>query len=186
MKFQVLVLNADYLPHRVVDWKTAMVMIYSKGEQAARMIASYDKTIKDGSGRRYNLPAVVVLNQYVPSANKPCSYSKKAIIIRDGYKCQYCGGKFNKQDLTIDHVIPKAKAKRLPSTIKLNSFDNCVAACFNCNTKKADRTPAEAKMKLLRNPKPITKSQKIWLDIIGRNVPSEWKPYLESAPHDQV
>lgn len=106
-------------------------------------------------------------------------------MIRDGYGCQYCGGKFGKSDLTIDHVIPKAKAKKLlPSNIKLNSFENCVAACFGCNSKKADRTPAEAKMRLLRNPRPITKSKKVWLEIVGKEFPDEWKPYVESHQND--
>lgn len=184
MKNAVLVLNADYLPHRVIDWKSAFVMIYSKDGEAAHVVATYEETVKDSMGRTYNLPAVIVLNEYVASNNKFASYSKTNVILRDGCVCQYCGRKFQREKLTIDHVIPKSQPNKLPKGIKASSFSNCVAACNTCNAKKADRTPTEAKMRLLKQPKPITKGQKIYLDLTSRRIPNEWKPYLESLPYN--
>lgn len=177
---QTLVLNADYLPHRVISWKDAFILIYSKAENSAHLSATYQSVVHDSMGRTYNVPAVIVLNNFVKDNNKQCSYSKNAIHMRDNLCCQYCGGKFKKSQLTIDHVIPKSKAKRLPSGIKLNSFENCVSSCFGCNLHKADRTPKEADMTLLSVPRPITRSTKVLLEIKSRRVPDEWKPYIEA------
>ena len=176
----VLVLNADYLPHRVIDWKQAFILIYSKDSESAHIAATYGQTVRDSMGRTYNVPAVIVLNTFIKDNNKLATYSKGAIHLRDNYTCQYCKGKFNKSDLTIDHVIPKSKANKIPKGVKINSFENCVSSCFNCNSKKADRTPKEAGMVLHTIPRPITRGHKVLLDIRSKRIPNEWKPYVES------
>jgi 5-methylcytosine-specific restriction endonuclease McrA len=61
----------------------------------------------------------------------------------------------------------------------LNSFENCVSSCQSCNSKKADRTPKEANMQLRSIPRPITKAQKILLEIKTKRYPDEWKPYVD-------
>jgi hypothetical protein len=65
--------------------------------------------------------------------------------------------------------------------MKVNSFENCVSSCFNCNSKKADRTPKEAGMALISIPRPITRGQKVLLDIKSKRIPVEWKPYVDSV-----
>jgi 5-methylcytosine-specific restriction endonuclease McrA len=180
MKMPVLVLNADYLPHRVIDWKDAFVLIYSKDSEAAHIAATYSDVVKDSMGRTYNLPAVIVLNTFVQNNNKHATYSKSAIHLRDNYTCQYCLGRFPRGSLTIDHVIPKSKANKIQKGMKVNSFENCVSSCFNCNSKKADRTPKEAGMALSSIPRPITRGQKVLLDIKSKRIPVEWKPYVDS------
>ena len=50
----------------------------------------------------------------------------------------YCGGKAE----TVDHIVPRSRGGLL-------TWENAVAACLRCNHRKADRTPAEAGMKLL-------------------------------------
>ena len=69
-------------------------------------------------------------------------YSKRNIMVRDDHKCVYCG---TEKELTIDHVIPISQGGK-------TSFENCVAACKTCNSKKGSRTPSEAKMYLRVQP----------------------------------
>lgn len=178
MKYKTLILNSDYTPFGVVSWKTAFTKMYSS--DVAYCVATYDKVIKDSAGRSYNLPAVIVLKQFVTTNNKKSPFSKKNVLLRDKFTCQYCKYKFDSNILQVDHVIPKSKPEKLPSGIKMNSFENTVTACFYCNSKKGNRTPKEAGMTLAKTPRPITRGQKIILEITSKSVPDEWKPYLES------
>ena len=66
-----------------------------------------------------------------------------------GTFCQYCGTKFLSSELELEHVIPRAQRGQ-------STWENIVAACRDCNVEKADRTPAEAGMKLLRLPRRVT------------------------------
>lgn len=179
VRYPVLVLNSDYLPHRIIDWKQGFVLTVCKDNKSARTLCTYQKVIHDSVGRTYNLPAVIILNDYISNNNKPASYSKKTIMLRDKYICQYCGRKFEKNNLTIDHITPKSKANKLPKNIKVNSFENCVTSCLKCNSYKNDRTPKEANMKLLRQPKTVTRGQKTILEIHSRKIPNEWREYVE-------
>ena len=69
--------------------------------------------------------------------------ARREILRRDNYTCQYCG---NTKNLTIDHVIPRAKGG-------LNTWENVVIACEPCNNRKGNRTPHEANMTLRTKPK---------------------------------
>lgn len=183
MKWPVLVLNADYLPHRIVSWQDAFIYIYK--DNGAHIAATYDKTVKDSAGRTYNLPAVVVLNRYINTNNKKASFSKRNIHLRDNYTCMYCGGKFTSDKLNIDHLHPRSRPDKLPSGIKMNSFENCVTACIQCNGKKANKTIDEAKMRPIKMPRPITRGQKIYYEIVSKpRIPDEWKPYIEGLVND--
>ena len=178
-KSPVLILNSDYSPLEITDWQRALTLILSK-ESEAYVVSTYEDYIKDGSGKIYNLPAVIVLKNYVKAGNKRCSYSPRNVKLRDKSTCQYCSGVFKHSQLNVDHVIPRAKKHLLPKGIKLSSFENVVCSCFQCNTKKSDNTLKEAGMKLIKIPRPITKSEKIFLEITsGGPIPSEWKPYIE-------
>lgn len=180
MKNPVLVLNSDYMPHRIVTWQSAFVLVYSK-DNGAYLVSSYDKVIHDSAGRPYNIPAVVVLSQYISSNNKRATFSRRNIYLRDRYTCQYCGNTYTTDKLNIDHIVPRSKPEKLGVGVKMNSFENCVTACIPCNSKKADRTLEEAKMSLIRSPRVITRGQKLYYDIIHRMpIPPEWLPYIES------
>jgi 5-methylcytosine-specific restriction endonuclease McrA len=62
------------------------------------------------------------------------------------YKCQYCGKEFPSSFLTLDHVVPTSQGGK-------TQWDNVVAACKKCNTKKGNRKPSEVGMYLLKKPK---------------------------------
>lgn len=116
---------------------------YSWDNWVKRDPTSNDKTIGLVSGSVI-VPEIILLHQYnkVPSVN--VAFSRRSLFTRDGYQCQYCG-KCSK-DLTIDHVIPRVRDGK-------SNFENCVAACKDCNRKKADRTLREVGMNLLNLPK---------------------------------
>lgn len=139
--------------------------------------------IRDSADRVYNIPAVIVLKNYVKAGNKRCSYSKGNVKLRDKNTCQYCGGIFSPEKLNVDHVIPKSRQSLLPTGIRASSFENIVCSCIQCNTRKSDKTLKEAKMCLICVPKSITKSEKIMLEILNKvNMPNEWRPYIIKAP----
>ena len=81
----------------------------------------------------------------------PCkefSPTRKNIFRRDRHICQYCSCKLEGPNATVDHVLPRSRGGK-------HKWDNVVACCLSCNRKKGDRTPSEAKMDLLSNPKPL-------------------------------
>jgi 5-methylcytosine-specific restriction endonuclease McrA len=93
--------------------------------------------------------------------------SRKNIIRRDNYRCQYCGKKTS--TLTIDHVIPKSRGGT-------DTWDNLVAACVKCNNKKGNRTPSEANMPLLK--KPRKPNHIMFLKQFMGTIDDSWRPFL--------
>jgi hypothetical protein len=91
--------------------------------------------------------------------------------MRDRHRCQYCGVKGSPFDLTIDHIVPRSRGGRtLP--------ENLCTACFDCNQRKGDRTPEEARMPLLANPAALTYGiERAALCHAAESRP-EWRKYL--------
>jgi len=139
---QVLVLNSAYLPINAVSWKKAIGWIF---EGKAETIYEKDTWIKSPS-TKIKLPSVVRLRNVsiIPVVDLKCN--KKNVFLRDNYTCQYCNQKIQKSKITIDHVYPRRKGGK-------TTWENVVAACPDCNVRKADRTPSEAGMKLAKRPK---------------------------------
>jgi 5-methylcytosine-specific restriction endonuclease McrA len=138
----VLVLNASYEAINICNLKRAIVLIF-KGvacaeEETDREIAAANIVIK--------VPAVIRLRKYVRIPYKTVRFSRKNVLLRDRYTCQYCGKEFSPAFLTLDHVIPTSQGGK-------TKWENLVTACKACNTRKGNRRPLEAGMALLRQPK---------------------------------
>jgi 5-methylcytosine-specific restriction endonuclease McrA len=73
--------------------------------------------------------------------------------------------------LTIEHIMPQSRGGP-------TSWENCVAACEDCNTRKADMTPNEAGMKLRTKPQKPTWTPRLRLPH-GKVIRESWKPFLE-------
>jgi 5-methylcytosine-specific restriction endonuclease McrA len=73
------------------------------------------------------------------------TFSRRNVFKRDHWTCQYCGVQPGGDELTIDHVLPRSQGG-------VSAWDNCVLACIDCNKRKADRTPEQARMKLRKLP----------------------------------
>ncbi|MEE8432710.1 MAG: HNH endonuclease [Candidatus Desulfatibia sp.] len=132
---QCILLNADYTYLNVVDWKRAMCLMIKGKVQVLKHSA---RIIRTAEGIIIKVPAVMKLIKLIRAlyVNR-VPFSKKNILVRDGFKCAYCGAE--RQRLTIDHIIPKSKGGKA-------NFENCVSSCKPCNNKKGDRTPREAQM----------------------------------------
>lgn len=139
---RVILLNSDYSFLNTIHWKKAMRLLAKDKVEVLKAT----KKILQNADKSWSqvIPKVLRLVKLVRSIYKArVPYSKKNIIFRDRYICQFCGTTENK--MTIDHVIPKAQGGK-------SSFDNCVCSCKSCNNKKGNRTPREAKMPLKRQP----------------------------------
>lgn len=176
---RVLILNATYEPFDIVSWKTAMKKLHSD-KDTVYVVEWYDWTISDTMGREYEVPAVMVLKDYVETAHKMAPYSKANVYARDKYRCQYCGNRFKRRELTVDHVIPRSRWEELGDGKTPTTFDNIVTACRPCNYKKGDKTIKEANMKLLTRPRRVTRSQVFTSKLAFCDVPEEWFTYVES------
>ena len=98
---------------------------------------------------------------------KTIPLTRKNLLRRDNYICQYCGIK--NKPMTIDHILPKQRGGK-------DSWDNLVAACTKCNHKKNNRTPRESNMPLLK--KPNKPSILTYFQQSVRQKQNSWKPYL--------
>lgn len=94
---------------------------------------------------RLRVPEVVTLIHYDRMPSRIVAFSRRNLFKRDSFTCQYCNHKPGSEELTIDHVTPKSRGGA-------TSWDNCVVACIECNARKANRTPDEARMPLRRRP----------------------------------
>lgn len=136
----VLVLNIDHNPLHITNWKRAVCLILNG---KATLVEAYDKYIY----KNIKKPKIIRLNRFINyfyKSNK-AAFSRLNLYIRDNYTCAYCGQKFNKNKLSIDHIIPKSKGGA-------TNFENCITACIDCNFKKGDKTLKEVGMNLLFKP----------------------------------
>jgi 5-methylcytosine-specific restriction endonuclease McrA len=137
----VLVLNASYEAINVVSARRAIKMI-CKG---AALVEASSKHVIRTSSMAIPVPSVIRLLIYRRIPRQTRAVSRKSIMLRDRYTCQYCREVFVARQLTLDHVIPRSRSGG-------NTWENLVACCYRCNNLKADRTPAEAGMHLAHKP----------------------------------
>jgi 5-methylcytosine-specific restriction endonuclease McrA len=163
MTMPVLVLNASYEPVNITRARRALVLLI-KG--VAVIEEAHDRYVHVG----LQLPCVIRLRQYWRLPLRIQTLSRMNILIRDGHICQYCGEKFLSSELELEHVVPRARGGQ-------STWENLVAACRDCNGRKADRTPTEAGMKLLRQPRRVTiHTSRAFIRQTG--VEEKWRKYL--------
>lgn len=132
---QCVLLNADYSFLNITTWKRAMCLVVKSRVQVLKYSK---KVVRTAEGVLIKIPAVMKLIKLIRTLYRSrVPFSKKNILIRDGFRCAYCGK--DKEKLTIDHIIPKARGGE-------TTFENCVSSCKPCNNKKGGQTPKEANM----------------------------------------
>jgi len=135
-----VILNGDYSYLNTVSWQKAMKLLV-KGK--ATVVKYADMIVKTAEDAIMKVPAVLKLIKIIRTIYRTrVPFSKKNVMIRDGFKCVYCG---KVTGLTIDHVIPVSRGGK-------SSFENCVTACKECNGKKGNKLPSEARMFLKKKP----------------------------------
>lgn len=139
MNGPVLVLNGNYEPLHVCTTKRAMGLILSGKAVVVENGRGFIRTVST----TYERPSVIRL-VFVVRRPAPCvRLTKREILRRDEYRCQYCGREV--PHLTVDHVVPRHRGGE-------HCWENLVAACPQCNRRKGGRTLEEARMRLLRPP----------------------------------
>jgi 5-methylcytosine-specific restriction endonuclease McrA len=163
MSSRVLVLNQDNSPLMVCSVERAFILVFLNKSE---MVRSANGHRLRSVTQSFPMPSVIRLNRYVNAPYKGVNLTRQNIFKRDGFECQYCG---TRRELTIDHVVPRAKGGR-------DSWVNLVTACKRCNAKKGDFTPDEAGM-LLRK-KPFKPSYAIFLKDHMNGQAGEWDSFL--------
>lgn len=160
----VLVLNASYEPISIASAKRALKLLV---KDAAEMEAHRNREVYPG----IFLPSVVRLKRHKHIPHRVQVLTRKNIYLRDRYECQYCYKKFAANELTLDHVQPQSRGGR-------STWSNLATACVPCNRFKADRTPEEAGMVLLKKHRDVNiHTSRHILRSIGE-ADSTWRPYL--------
>ena len=173
--FKSLVLNYSYEPLQFCSAKRAIVMVLSG---RAEFLESDGYIIRSPT-TTFRLPAVIrVLNIVKRTRRKGISFSKKNILRRDNFTCQYCG--CNENALTVDHILPKSRGGK-------SNWKNVVVACKPCNLMKGDLTPDEKGMRLSKKP---SKPEFQWPFIQIPCGPSShveiWEKYLPKSKFAKI
>lgn len=182
---QVLVLDKNFQPLKILNGKDAVVLLFT--EKAYVLDASYCKYSLEEwidystnvssadlpiiKSPKFNLvvPEIMILPNYLrkQTHNRKMKYSRSAVFKRDRNVCQYCAKSFKKNELTVDHIVPRSQGGR-------STWMNITTACKSCNSKKANRTPEEAEMKLLSQPKVPT-----WKDTLDlEDLKNSWTNFI--------
>ena len=161
---KVLILNQNYEPMSVINVKKAIVLLYLG---KAELIAANDGKRVRSVSMSMPFPSIVRLSVYVKVPFKKIILSRKNILRRDGHRCQYCGR--TEVALTVDHLMPVSRGGE-------DTWENLVCACVDCNNRKGDRTPDEARMPLPR--RPIRPNHVTFIRHYVGVLDERWKPYL--------
>ena len=161
IKHSVLILNKYWIPINTTTPKHSFALMFS--DNAKAILIEEDKVVpldwndwvnvnpsekdrKIKTVRGYiKIPSIIVLNYYDKIPRQTIKFTQKSLWERDNFTCQYTGKKVNKTNGNIDHIIPKAQGGK-------TSWENCVIAHKEINAIKADRTPEQAGLKLLKKP----------------------------------
>lgn len=163
----VLVLNASYEPIHVCVARRALILLL-KGVAAAEELSNDEV---HSPSKVVPVPSVIRLLEYRRIPRQTRALSRKNILLRDRYTCQYCGHVLSASELTLDHVTPRSRGGK-------SSWENLVTSCRRCNNHKGDRLPDEAKMELRRRPRPFNlHTSRSLMRLLG-NHQETWRKYL--------
>jgi len=159
LSWPVLTLNRGWTPIRIQSVKDAISLV-CKGSAKIVEPKTYEThdfdswaALSAAAGEPHiatislhvRVPEIIVLTIYGGTPQREIVFSRRNIFKRDRYTCVYCGKQPGTENLTIDHVVPRSKGG-------ISSWENTVLACVDCNKRKADKTLAQAKMKLRHRP----------------------------------
>ena len=163
----VLVLNASYEPINVCAARRALVLVLkgvARAEESSYMVVH-------GHRNSLALPSVIRLLEYRRIPQQTRALSRKNILMRDRYTCQYCHRTLASTELTLDHVMPRSRKGD-------SSWENLVACCVGCNNKKGNRTPEEAGLRVARPPRPFSlHTSRHLIRLLGKS-DDQWRKYL--------
>jgi len=179
----VLVLNRVYRPVHITSVRRAFTLLYQGAARAideqfqlfdfdswAALAAAEHHDAIGTVDRRIRIPRVIVLLAYEHMPKSRVRFSRFNIYARDDNTCQYCGVRFAKSELNIDHVIPRARGGT-------SVWENVVCSCLACNRRKGGRSPQEAGLALIRTPRKPHWATSLNISLRTRRY-KEWLPFL--------
>ncbi len=188
---RVLVLNRHWQPVNIVGMRRAIALAFTG--QADVLIKGADNLLNlrldEWIAHSRKFPperglAAATVTLHAPDAlllatfDKPpmqeVRFSRRAVLKRDGFRCQYCGGTFSEAELNLDHVVPRDRGGR-------TAWENIVTACIRCNSRKADRLPHQAGMHLAHVP-----TRPTWRTVAAEGFsPDERRAWRDFWPLDE-
>jgi 5-methylcytosine-specific restriction endonuclease McrA len=168
-----LVLNDSFMPINRVSWKRAITWVVTG---RAQIVEEYEGRVIRSPSQVFPMPSVVrFLHRVVGLFRKGVKFNRKNVWLRDKGRCQYCGTKVSQSEFTFDHVMPRDRG----GTTK---WGNIVVSCMNCNQKKGNRTPEQAKMRLRIRPIRPRSLPGVSFPILvwDEQMPQTWRDYLGS------
>lgn len=185
LRSPALVLNRNWQPVNVATVARAITLVWN---QHARIVEPDDfqlydwgdwskLPIKDDQpfiqavSQRFRVPEVIVLVSFDRVPSGQVAFNRRNLFKRDRHTCQYCGKQPPPDELTIDHIVPRSQGG-------LSSWTNCVLACISCNHRKADRSLAQARMRLTKAPE-----QPRWNPMFCRDATriGSWQKFISDA-----
>ncbi len=152
--------GGDYQTFDFLQWKD-----FSVAEPHPESVSTVSFKIR--------VPRVILLAFFDRLPKKEVKFTRHNIFERDRNTCQYCGKTRDRIDLNLDHVVPKDRGGP-------TSWENIVCSCIRCNTRKANRTPSEAGLKLIR--KPRRPKWRPFVQIhLGTPYHDSWKHFIDVA-----
>jgi 5-methylcytosine-specific restriction endonuclease McrA len=160
----VLVLNQNYEPLNVCNARRAFVLV----DRGKAEVLEHAEGVLRSAFTAFPLPSVIRLIYMIRRPRPQMRLTRREVFVRDRYTCQYCAKQT--RDLTIDHVMPRHRGGR-------HTWDNLVSACRACNHRKAGRTPQEAHMPLVREPKrPPASSYYVFYHYLESQL--DWRKFI--------
>ena len=191
----VLVLNKCYMAVHIIPVRRAFCLLFkelaevvtlddgrylSHDFQSWREVSEARARFKDPDDDfirtihfEIQVPRVIRLLTYDRLPRTKVKFNRRNIFARDGNRCQYCGKRFPTGELSLDHVMPRSRGGG-------TDWENIVCACVRCNVRKGGRTPAEAGMRLTKQPVRPKTSPTLGLKLANRKYQS-WKTFLDDA-----
>jgi len=180
----VLVLNRGWSPIHIKTVKDAICDVVAEcakiidhkdisfqyeWSEWSELVADEGDKVVHTSRLAIRVPEIIVLTEYKGIPNIEIRLTRRNLLLRDKFRCQYCGDKISSSTMTLDHITPRSRGGK-------NSWENLTASCFPCNIRKRDRTPKEAGMVLHSKPE-----KPHWYPLasrFGMNSPVSWHHFL--------
>jgi 5-methylcytosine-specific restriction endonuclease McrA len=116
------------------------------------------------------IPEIVVSSFYDRVPKLYIHSSRRNILKRDRYVCQYSGRHLDPSEATVDHIIPKSKGGKY-------NWINCVTSSFSINNEKSDSCLEDTDLRLIR--KPLSPKNKLLFSLPSDfSLPESWKEFL--------
>jgi 5-methylcytosine-specific restriction endonuclease McrA len=176
---RTLVLNADFRPISTSPLSliaaTGAVRAVFRGH--ADVVDEWDAVFRSPS-IKIRVPKVIALRHYAPVHASP-KFCRRSILLRDRYRCQYCGERFASENLTFDHVIPRSKGGQ-------TVWENILTCCVPCNARKRDSLPAYSgrrgtgALRPLKEPRRPTTAEllRAGMEFLDPDIRENWGDFL--------